>query len=277
MKHIRYIAALLLIIIGNSHRLMADDYDPTNPAEPYLYSKLTVTAQPTEAVSWLGGAGYYKEGTEVTLYCSPKSSVYTFSHWTKDGEWYSDEASPAYTMGGDAVTFTAHYSYTPSSPDEPLLNDNRLYLVAEPLTACSFNIGSGLSYGYEQTVNVRATAVAGYSFLGWYNGGTLISENLSFTFNMPEGDMTLTARFEYNPVNPAEPEGDGTETDVQTTPTGDANGDGIVNVTDAVYLINVCLGLTTDANTALCDVNSDGVVNVTDAVAIINICLKITN
>lgn len=275
MKYLKFLTTLLALAV--QLQLAAQDYDPTNPAEPYLYSKLTVTAQPIEAVSWLGGAGYYKEGTEVTLNSSPKSSIYTFSHWTKDGEWYSDEASPIYTMGGDAVTFTAHYDYTPTSPDEPWNDDNRLYLVADPLTACSFNIKSGLSYKYEQTVNVSATAVAGYSFLGWYNGGTLMSENLSFSFYMPEDDMTLTARFEYNPVNPAEPEGDGTQTDVQTTPTGDANGDGIVNVTDAVYLINVCLGLTTEANTALCDVNSDGVVNVTDAVAIINICLKINN
>lgn len=277
MKHIRYIAVLLLIIIGNSHRLMADDYDPTNPAEPYLYNKLTMVAGTPNAVSSLSGAGYYREGTEVTLRSYPKSTLFTFSHWEKNGEWYSDEASPTYTMEDDAVTFTVYYDYTPVSPDEPALHDNRLYLVAEPLTACSFNIESGLSYMYEQTVLVMARANTGYSFLGWYNGGTLMSENLNFAFYMPEGDMTLTARFEYNPVNPAEPEGDGTQTDVQTTPTGDANGDGIVNVTDAVYLINVCLGLTTDANTALCDVNSDGVVNVTDAVAIINICLKITN
>lgn len=277
MKYMKYLAALLLIIIGNSHRLMADDYNPTNPAEPYLYNKLTMEAKPTAAVSSLSGAGYYKEGTVVTLYSYRRSSIYTFSHWEKNGEWYSDAASPTYTMEDDAVTFTAVYDYTPSSPDEPELHDNRLYLVAEPLTACSFNRESGLSYKYEQTVSLTAYANTGYSFLGWYNGGTLMSESLSFSFNMPEGDMTLTARFEYNPTNPAEPESDGTQTDVQTTLTGDANGDGIVNVTDAVYLINVCLGLTTDANTALCDVNSDGVVNVTDAVAIINICLKITN
>lgn len=277
MKYIKYLAALLLIITGSSHRLMADDFDPTNPAEPYQYNKLTMEAEPAAAVSSLSGAGYYKEGTVVTLKSSCKSTRYTFSHWEKDGEWYSDAASPTYTMENDAVTFTAVYDFTPASPDEPELDDNRLYLVAEPLTACTFNKESGLSYEYEQTVSLRATANTGYTFLGWYDGGTLMSESLSFSFNMPEGDMTLTARFEYNPTNPAEPESDGTQTDVQTTPTGDANGDGVVNVTDAVYVINVCLGFTTDANTAMCDANGDGVVNVTDAVSIINICLKLTN
>lgn len=57
--------------------------------------------------------------------------------------------------------------------------------------------------------------------------------------------------------------------------TGDANGDGAVNVTDAVYLINVCLNMTDDFDVTRCDVNGDGTINVTDAVTIINICLKI--
>ena len=279
MKYLKYLATLLLALAGQL-QLAAQDYDPTNPAEPYLYNKLTVTGRPIEAISSLSGAGYYKEGTVVTLSSSRRSSAYTFSHWEKNGEWYSSEASPKYTMENDAVTFTAVYEFTPSSPDEPLLNDNRLYLVAEPLTACTFNKTSGQSYKYDQTVSsLSATPAMGYTFLGWYDGSTLMSKNLTFSFNMPDRDVTLVARFEYNPANPLEPSlPDGTEQDnIQTTPTGDANGDGIVNVTDAVYLINVCLGLTTEANTALCDVNSDGVVNVTDAVAIINICLKINN
>ena len=274
MKHLKYLTALLLALsVGSGLQLMADEYNPTNPAEPYLYSKLSMNGKPTEAVSSLSGAGYYKEGTVVTLYSYRRSTAYTFSHWEKNGEWYSYETSPKYTMENDAVLFTAVYSYSPPSPDEPLVNDNRLYLVAEPLTACSFNMQSGLSYEYDQTVSLVATANTGYTFLGWYNGGTLVSDKLSYSFYMPEGDLTLTAKFEYNPTNPEEPQG-GSQTNVHTTPTGDANGDGIVNVTDAVYLINVCLGLTTDTNIDKCDVNGDGAVNVTDAVAIINICLK---
>lgn len=268
----RYVIGVLLCM--SSHLLlMADDYNPTNPAEPYVYNKLTVTAKPIAAVSSLSGAGYYREGETVTLGSNAISYGYTFSHWEKNGAWYSSEASLKYTMENDAVTFTACYNYSPPSPDEPLVNDNRLYLVAEPLTACSFNMQSGLSYEYDQTVSLVATANTGYTFLGWYNGGTLVSDKLSYSFYMPEGDLTLTAKFEYNPTNPEEPQG-GSQTNVHTTPTGDANGDGIVNVTDAVYLINVCLGLTTDTNIDKCDVNGDGAVNVTDAVAIINICLK---
>ena len=272
MKYLKYLATLLLALAGQL-QLAAQDYDPTNPAEPYLYSKLTVTGRPTEAISSLSGAGYYKEGTVVTLRSSRRSSVYTFSHWEKNGEWYSSEASPKYTMENDAVTFTAVYDFTPASPGEPNLDDNRIYLVAEPLTACSFNIQSGLSYKEGQTVSLKATANTGYTFLGWYDNGKLKSTSLSFSFYVEEGDHTMVARFEYNPANPFEPSlPDGVEQDnVQTTPTGDADGDGVVDVADAVRVINLCL---TGEYDGKADVNGDGEVDVADAVAVINICLK---
>ena len=272
MRYLKFLAALLLMITGS--QLAAQDFDPTNPAEPYQYNKLTMKGQPTEAVSSLSGAGYYKEGTKVTLRSYARSSAYTFSHWEKDGEWYSSEAAPKYTMENDAVTFTAVYEFPPSSPDEPLLNDNRLCLVAEPLTACTFNKESGVSYKYDQTVSgLRATPNTGYTFLGWYDGARLMSENLTFSFNMPDRDVTLVARFEYNPANPLEPSlPDGTEQDnIQTTPTGDANGDGVVDVADAVRVINLCL---TGEYAGKADVDGDGVVDVADAVRVINACLK---
>ena len=267
----------VLLFMGSHLSLLADDFNPTNPAEPYLHNKLSMNARPTEAVSSLTGAGYYKEGTKVTLRSYGRNSkLYTFSHWEKNGEWYSSEASPQYTMENDAVTFTAVYEFTPTSPGEPLLDDNRIYLVAEPLTACSFNIQSGLSYKEGQTVSLKATKNTGYTFLGWYDNDKLKSTSLSFSFYVEEGDHTMVARFEYNPENPFEPSlPEGTEQDnVQTTPTGDADGDGVVDVADAVRVINLCL---TGEYNAKADVNGDGEVDVADAVSVINLCLKSKN
>lgn len=272
-KLISKIFAMLLLFVGSNMAAFADDFDPVNPAEPYVYSKLTVTADPVVAVSSLSGAGHYKEGTVVTLKSSRRSTLWTFSHWEKNGEWFSDEASPKYTMEADVVTFTACYDYTPASPDEPWIDDNRLYLVAEPLTACTFSKESGLSYAYDQTVTVQAKPNGAYTFKGWFDGGTMVSSNLKFSFNMPDRDRTLVARFEYDPVNPAEPDSDGSQTNVQTTPKGDVNKDGLVNVSDVVYLVNVCLNRIKDYNSELCDVNNDALVNVSDIVYVVNICL----
>ena len=262
----------VLLCLGSQLSMTAQDFNPDNPAEPYQYNKVTVLGSPSEAVSWLSGAGYYKEGESVQLSSSRRSNVYTFSHWEKDGVWYSNEQSPKYTMDNNAHTFTACYEYTPSSPDEPWISDNRLYLVAEPLTACTFNLQSGTSFKYDQTVSLAAYANSTYTFLGWYKDGVLQSKNLSYAFNMPEGDVKLVARFEYNPINPSEPKGDGSQTNVQTTPTGDSNGDGVVDVADAVRVINICLSTTYDEKS---DANNDGVVDVADAVRVINLCLKV--
>lgn len=264
---------MLLLLVGSNMAAFADDFDPVNPAEPYVYSKLTVTADPVAAVSSLSGAGHYREGTVVTLRSSRRSTLWTFSHWEKNGEWFSDEASPKYTMEADAVTFTACYDYTPASPDEPWIDDNRLYLVANPLSACTFNQESGISYKYDWTVTVQAKPNGAYTFKGWFDGGTMVSSSLKFSFNMPDRDRTLVARFEYDPVNPAEPDSDGSQTNVQTTPKGDVNKDGLVNVSDVVYLVNVCLNRIKDYNSELCDVNNDALVNVSDIVYVVNICL----
>lgn len=61
---------------------------------------------------------------------------------------------------------------------------------------------------------------------------------------------------------------------VEQAPTlkGDVNGDGEVNVTDLVPLVNMILGIT--QSNAAADVNGDGEVNVTDLVPLVNLILK---
>ena len=56
---------------------------------------------------------------------------------------------------------------------------------------------------------------------------------------------------------------------------GDANSDGLVNVTDIVATVNYIMNKSsTDFNEKAADVNSDGEVNVTDIVATVNIIMK---
>jgi len=55
---------------------------------------------------------------------------------------------------------------------------------------------------------------------------------------------------------------------------GDANGDGTVNVTDVVAIVNYILGKpNSNFNLSVADVNGDGEINVTDVVAVVNIIL----
>lgn len=56
---------------------------------------------------------------------------------------------------------------------------------------------------------------------------------------------------------------------------GDVNGDGIVNVSDAIQIINAISSSKIDLlDKNVADMNSDGVVNVSDAIQIINVIIK---
>ena len=61
---------------------------------------------------------------------------------------------------------------------------------------------------------------------------------------------------------------------VPTTP-GDANGDGLVNVTDIVATVNFIMEKPSDGfNKEAADLNGDGVVNVTDIVMMVKIIME---
>ena len=54
--------------------------------------------------------------------------------------------------------------------------------------------------------------------------------------------------------------------------TGDINDDAVVNVLDAIQIVNIALG--TQSLDLAADLNEDGVVNVLDVVQVVNIILE---
>lgn len=69
-----------------------------------------------------------------------------------------------------------------------------------------------------------------------------------------EGNVSITAAF--------------------NTVLGDVNGDGLVNIADAIGLVNYILGKAAfEVDELAADVNEDGAVNITDAIAIVNLIL----
>jgi hypothetical protein len=79
----------------------------------------------------------------------------------------------------------------------------------------------------------------------------------------------------YNPDSPADPFGDANQTSVDTGRKGDVNWDGLVNISDAVLLVNYYLNGTVDElPLSSADVNNDGEVNISDVVEIVNLYLN---
>lgn len=252
-----------------------DDYNPTNPPEPQenLRYRVNVVSDPVEAAS-VSGIGKYFEGTSVTVRYSLKTSGYVFKHWTLNGEVYSTKQSFTYKVGTEHANFVAHFDYAPTSPSDPSSSDAyRLYLQSNPEGACSFNIDNGKKVEFDNYQLVTAYPNQNYDFVGWYDNGQLVSEYIEFNYLMPARKATLVAHFNFNPASPQDPEGDGTQDNVQTTQTGDVTKDGVINVKDVVAVINRCLDSESE-EVGLYDVTGDGKVDVKDVVQVINLSLQ---
>jgi len=276
MNSLRYFLSGLLLLLAGSMQAQDSFGDPPEPQVPVFYYPLTVTCDP-DVAGTASGRGSYAPETVVTVSTSARSG-YTFSHWTLNGERIEQPESFSYTTTADAMDFVAHYNLDPIDPAEPTMNvKSRLYLTSEPEGICTFNRTSGAFVQADQYVAVDVTnADQWYEFTGWYNGNVLVSDVQSFNYLTDYQDVTLTAHFRelpFTPIDPSDPESQGG--DIQTLDNGDANGDGSVDVTDAVAVINAYLsGDNSSINVSVADVNRDGMIDITDAVAIINLYLN---
>lgn len=263
------VAMLLLILLGSMHANA--QFNPTNPPEPEenLYYMINVTASPA-AAAYTYGTGKFLKGKSTDVKYSIKNSNYKFSHWTINGEIYSKNSSFKYTVEDHDAEFVAHFEYNPNSPQEPSASDEyKLILKSNNDAACSFNIASGKRYLMDNYVKLTVYVNQGYEFLGWYCNGVLLSENTTFNYMMPGNDVTLTAKFIYNPTSPDEPDSDGSQTNIQNTTAGDVNKDGVIDVLDIVAIVNYSLGEAEDNITSF-DVNNDGILDILDIVKVVN-------
>ena len=98
-----------------------------------------------------------------------------------------------------------------------------------------------------------AVPADGESFLGWFNAaGELIGSDFSVSSEETE-ETDLTARFTGNAAVP-----------------GDMNGDGEVDISDALYVLRAAMGLlSVDPHQLLaCDIDGDGELTVADALQV---------
>ncbi len=196
------ITMLLLYTAG----AWADDFNPSNPPDPAAKYKVTVSVSPAEA-GYASGGGDYEKNKKIRLSTSA-SSGYEFLYWTQEGEQVSTSRNFYYTVTDQPAHLVAVYQYNPSNPSDPQAYESRrLYLNTNEEGCCTFNLTSGAKQRVGQYVNVRAQYVSqGFQFLGWYAGEEKVGSSLSFSYLMPDYDVTLTAKFAYNPDSPSDPE-----------------------------------------------------------------------
>lgn len=125
-------------------------------------------------------------GSSVTIVAIPNTGV-SFLGWY-DGEdtLVSSLISYTFNMPHEDLTYHAKFAWTPYSVSLSI-NDDSMGSVS----------GAG-SYIYQQEVTLVATPNEHYSFFGWYEGETLLSQEVTYVFNMPDSSLDYEARFVQN-------------------------------------------------------------------------------
>ena len=127
-----------------------------------------------------------RQGASVTLTASTKNG-YTWLGWYNGDVLVSSSLSYTFTMPGESIVYTAKWIECPVT-----------LLKSDDAAGTVGGINNKTYVGEETTIT--ATTNNGYTWLGWYNGATLVSSNLSYTFAMPSEPVTYTAKWIECPV-----------------------------------------------------------------------------
>ena len=143
--------------------------------------QLTLVANPVEGGE-LFGAGDYIPGEMISI-SAVAAEGYTFVNWSLGLDIISEDADFNYTMPEEDITLVALFE----------INVHTLTLVANPVGGGTV-VGGG-DYEFGTSVEVTATPAVDYQFDNWTIGGTVISNEATFNYVMPDNDVTLTANF----------------------------------------------------------------------------------
>ena len=175
-------------------------FDPENPPEPDMRYQVRVSTEPQNIASTLKGGGNYPEGRTITV-SATQPTGYTFSHWTLNGNKYSNNRSFNYIVGDTTANFVAHF-----------LKNVKITVVAQPTNGGSVSGAGTFTQGTNRTI--ATTPKAGYTFERWTINGYDYSTEPSFVYTVGDTTAHFMALYHqttavdtttFNPENPPEP------------------------------------------------------------------------
>ena len=134
------------------------------------------------------GSGAYNTGTSVTVIESPNPG-YTFANWTENGNIISTSSSYQFIITANR-TLVANFTAIPAL-------QFAVFLSSSPSVGGT-TTGAG-SFTTGTSVTIGATPNAGYTFVNWTEGATVISTSSSYTF-VVTANRTLVANFTAIPA-----------------------------------------------------------------------------
>ncbi len=161
------------------------------PAESVTYTakwvRLSLDRNDTSAGTVSSLNEKYTVGQEVTVTATTNSG-YTFIGWYNDDTELTKELSYTFAMPCENVTYTARWTYYTLTTERNNVNAGTITSKYNTKTTAG------------ESVTITATIYYGYTWVGWYNGETELTKELSYTFAMPRENVIYTARWIKNPV-----------------------------------------------------------------------------
>ena len=158
--------------------------DGTEQVEYFaIYSNFTYLKQITIPHSVKSiPSGMLKECAGLTV--AMEDEHYTFLAWYDNSTFAGDAVNPT-DYAGEAERLYALWEAKSQS------------VIAERNTEAAGTVSGSGDYPYGSKVTLAATTNTGYSFLGWFDGETLLSEEADYTF-VVIADRVLTAKWKVN-------------------------------------------------------------------------------
>jgi len=144
-----------------------------------------VASSESAAKGSVTGGGEYDYLESVTLIATPEMG-YSFLGWYSGTTLVSSLATYSFSMPYNSLNYVAKFS----------TNNYTITLASEDTNKGTVS-GAG-TYPYMQSRSITATPQSGYSFVGWYEGETLISSDNPYTFTMPYNNLSYVAKFSTN-------------------------------------------------------------------------------
>ena len=173
----------LALVAGTVLACTDDETTPETPGsdEPAPVVKYTVRFDS------LGGSAVASveanAGSTIAAPANPTRENYSFTGWYKNA----------------ACTEIWDFSTDKVNADTTLYADWQINSYSVNLLVSNSDAGkvSGAgTYEYSERVTIAASVNDGYSFDGWYEGDTLISDDSTYTFSIPAKNVSYTAKFE---------------------------------------------------------------------------------
>ncbi|MBQ7924655.1 MAG: leucine-rich repeat protein [Clostridia bacterium] len=156
----------------------------------YLYADKTPN---TYTVTYDVNGGNELSATEKGLVygnayklAKPTRTGYTFLGWSYNGTLLTDGNGNG-LLPWDIpknVTLTAEWQI------------NQYTVTLNKDISSGGTVSGANDYNYNSSVTITASTNNGYVFTGWYNGDELLTNELSYTFQMPAENITYTAKWE---------------------------------------------------------------------------------